>query len=110
SPVRRTALPARGGAAVPAGPTALAAPRAEAGGPSLAHSDRPAHAPAAAALADRDRLDRHDRRRGRDRVRDQAVGRQPVPDPLIVDGADTALRRGPGLRGPSLGPSACEPV
>ena len=38
------------------------------------------------------RLDRHDRRRGRDRARDQGVGRQPVPHPVLVDGADAALR------------------
>ena len=48
--------------------------------------------PAARPWRDRDRLDRHDRRRGRDRARDQGVGREPVPDPVVVDGADAALR------------------
>ena len=44
-------------------------------------------------LAGHDRLDRDDRRRDRDRARDQGVGRQPVPDPVLVDGADAALRQ-----------------
>ncbi len=46
------------------------------------------------------RLDPHDRRRDPDRARAQAVGGQPVPDPVVVDGADSQLREGacvPGL-------------
>ena len=36
-------------------------------------------------------------RRDRDRARAQAVGRQPVPDPVVVDGADAPLREGAGV-------------
>ena len=39
-----------------------------------------------------DRLARHDPRRDPDRARDQAVGDQPVPDPVQLDGADAPLR------------------
>ena len=46
----------------------------------------------AARLARGDRLGRHDRRRGRNRARDQGLGRQSVQDPVVVDGADPALR------------------
>ena len=57
------------------------------------------------------RLDGDDRRRDRDRARDQGVGRQPVPDPVVVDGADAALRAaGRRLRGALLRPRAREPL
>ncbi len=46
----------------------------------------------AAAVADRDRLGGDDHRRVADRPRAQAMGRQPVPDPVLVDGAHAALR------------------
>ena len=46
----------------------------------------------AAQRARRARLGLHDRRRDRDRVRAEGVGRQPVPHPVVVDGADAALR------------------
>ena len=58
-----------------------------------------------------DRLGRHDRRRGRDRAARQGVRRQPVPDPVVVDGADAPLRpAGDRLRGALLRPGAREPV
>ena len=54
---------------------------------------------------DHDRLDRDDRRRDRDRPRDQGVGREPVSDPVVLDGADAALRAArQRLRGAVLGP------
>src|SRR5205823_6645093 len=93
-------------AELPAGAPALAA-----GAPPLAQPARPADGRTAAAVADRDRLDRDDRRRDRDRARDQGLGGQPVPDPVVVDGADAALRAaGPGLRGPPLRPRARQPL
>ena len=54
--------------------------------------DRPPDRGAAARLAGHDRLARHDPRRDRDRARDQAVGHQPVPHPVELDGADAPLR------------------
>ena len=48
-------------------------------------TQRPGHA----------RLDPHHRRRDPDRARAQAVGRQPVPHPVVVDGADAELRERP---------------
>ena len=47
----------------------------------------------------------------RDRAARQGVGRQPVPDPVVVDGADAALRPPASrLRGALLRPGAREPV
>ena len=72
---------------------------------------RSRHRAPSAPAAHRRRLDRHDRRRGRDRARDQGVGRQPVPDPVVVDGADAPLRpAGRRLRGALLGSRAREPL
>ena len=76
---------------------------------------RPYDAGASAALAGGDRLDPDDRGRRADRARDQGVGREPVPDPVVVDGADPALRaqlerRGARLRGPVLRPCARLPL
>ena len=55
-------------------------------------SDRPPDGGVAARAASHDRLARHDPRRDPDRARDQAVGDQPLPHPLELDGADAALR------------------
>ena len=62
-------------------PSRSAAVRA--GTRSVRQPGRPAHASAAARLADHDRLGRHDRRCDRDRARDQGLGRQPLPDPVL---------------------------
>ena len=52
-----------------------------------------------------------DRWRDRDRTRDQGLRRQPVPDPVVVDGADAPLRAaGLRLRGAVLRPRAREPL
>ena len=48
--------------------------------------------PDAAAVAQRRRLGRDDRPRRRVRARVRGRGRQAVPDPLLVDGADAPLR------------------
>ena len=69
-------------------------------------SDR-LHREPAAAVADRGRLDRHDRRRGRDRAADQGVGREPVPHPVVVDGADAALREAGATAARRDSPTAC---
>ena len=52
---------------------------------------RPPHRRFAERLAGHDRLARDDPGRDRDRARDQDLGREPVPDPLELDGADAAL-------------------
>src|SRR5919206_536697 len=80
-PVRRAGLDAEGGGAAATAASALEEP------------DRPVDIPATAAVADRDRLDRHRRGRDRDRARDQGLGREPLPDSVLVNGADAALRR-----------------
>ena len=74
---------------------------------ALAQPGRPAHARAAARLARHDRLGRDDRRRDRDRARDQGLGRQPVPDPVLVDGADAALRPRRAAAARRASPTAC---
>ena len=72
---------------------------------------RPPHRRPAERLAGHDRLARHDPRRDRDRARDQDLGREPVPDPVELDGADAALRAPrPRLRGALLRPRARLPV
>ena len=54
--------------------------------------EEPDRAPRAAARVDGGpRLAGHDRRCGRDRARDQGVGRQPVPHPDVLDGAAAPL-------------------
>ena len=54
----------------------------------------------AAVRPRRARLGAHDRGRRPDRARAQGVGREPVPDPVLVDGAHAPLRpAGAGLRG-----------
>ena len=69
-----------------------------------AEPDRPARP---AALADRDRLGADDRRRVLDRARDQGWVVEPLPDPVLVDGADAALRPArPGLPG-AASPTGC---
>ena len=68
-------------------PASRAAP-----GAALAQPGRPADPRPARLVAGDDRLDRHDRRRGRDRAARQGLRRQPVPHPVVVDGADAALR------------------
>ena len=79
--------------------------------PTLAEPRRPAHARSAEPAPRHDRLDRHDRRRDRDRPARQGVRRQPVPDPVVVDGADAALRAARRrLRGALLRSGAREPV
>ena len=57
--------------------------------------------------AGHDRLDRHDRRRDRDRAARQGVRRQPVPDPVVVDGADAALRPAASPAARRASPTAC---
>ena len=71
----------------PPPPTRPAAPLAEPG--------RPTHARPAATAPRHDRLGRHDRRRRRDRAARQGLRRQPVPHPVVVDGADAALLPSP---------------
>ena len=61
-------------------------------GPSTEKPDRRTHARPAAPVAHRHRLGGDDPRRRRDRARDQGLRRQPVPHPVLVDGADAALR------------------
>ena len=70
-------------------------------------SARSRHRAPPAATADRGRLDRHDRRRGRDRARDQGVGHQPVPHPVVVDGVDAALCEAGGRAASRGSPTAC---
>ena len=82
-----------------------------AAGAALPQPRRPAHPRPAARLARHDRLGGDDRRRDRDRARDQGVGREPVPDPVLVDGADAPLRPArERLRGALLRPRAREPL
>ena len=59
--------------------------------PTLAQPGRPADPRPARLVAGDDRLGRHDRRRRRDRAAREGVRRQPVPHPVVVDGADAAL-------------------
>ena len=78
---------------------------------ALPQPRRPADSRPAARLARHHRLGGDDRRRDRDRARDQGVGRQPVPDPVLVDGADAPLRAArERLRGALLRPRAREPL
>ena len=63
-----------------------------AGGHRVRNPHRPPDRAASRALAVGDRLGAHDRDRDRRRAPDQGVGRQPVPDPVVVHGADAALR------------------
>ena len=53
---------------------------------------RPSLPRPAAGRPRRARLGADDRRRDRDRVRAEDVGGQPIPHPVVVDGADAALR------------------
>ena len=74
-------------------------------------SARQGHRQASSPRPPRRGLGRHDRRRHRDRARDQGLCREPVPDPVLVHGADAPLRPpGHRLRGALLGPRAREPV
>ena len=62
-----------------------------------------------------DRLARHDPGRDPDRARDQAVGDQPVPDPVELDGADAPLRATRATAASrraasSAAPTACSPA
>ena len=75
-----------GAAAPPDGPPRSPPARA------VAQPGRPAHPRPAALAAGHDRLGRDDRRRDRDRAAREGVRDQPVPDPLVVDGAHAALR------------------
>src|SRR5204863_392564 len=51
------------------------------------------------------------RRRRRDRPRREGLGREPVSDPVVVDGADAPLRETRAvLRGTLLRPRAREPA
>ena len=63
-------------------------------------SARPALSRPATQCPGHARLDPHHRGSDPDRARTQGVGRQPVPHPVVVDGADAELREGspePGL-------------
>src|SRR5918995_1243823 len=110
---------AGGGAACGAGARAGRAPgglpradrHADRAAAPVAEPGRPLHAGSSARLAGHDRLDRDDRGGDRDRARDQSVGRQPLSDPVLVDGAHAALRAaGERLRSALLRPRAREPV
>ena len=80
-------------------------------GPRPEKPDRPVDAWSSAPVANRHRLGDHDPRRDRDRPRDQGLRRQPVPDPVVLDGADPALRAArERLRVAVVGPRAREPV
>ena len=62
-------------------------------------------------LADGPRLGGDDRGRRRRSARDQDLGREPLPDSVVVDGADPALRGARArLRGLHVRPRAREPV
>ena len=61
--------------------------------------------------APRSRITDRRRRSARRIARDQGVDREPVPDPLVLDGADAPLRAaGHRLRRPLLGSRAREPL
>ncbi len=60
--------------------------------PAQPRSARPPLSRPAARRAGHARLDPHHRRRDPDRARAQGVGREPVPHPVVVDGADAELR------------------
>ena len=76
-------------------------------GADVAEPGRPHDAQPPAPVADRDRLGRDDHRRDPDRARAQAVDRQPVPDPVLVDGADAALRAARARAARRTSPTAC---
>ena len=75
---------------VPASPRARRA-SAAASRATLAESRRPAHARSPERASGHDRLGRHDRRGDRDRPAREGLRRQPVPDSVVIDGADAAL-------------------
>ena len=84
--------------------------RARAGAP-LARSARPALSGSLARRARHARLGPHDRRSDPHRARDQALGHQPVPDPVVVDGAVPPLREAAKGRAASAArATACSPA
>ncbi len=89
----------------------LAAERSQRAEPPLRGPIDRLTARSAEPVADRRRLGADDRDRGRRRAPDQGVRRQPVPDSLLVDGADPALRAArPRLRGELQRPRDREPL
>ena len=79
--------------------------------PQLRNPVDGSHARLAAPVAHRHRLGGDDPGRGRDRARDQGLRRQSLPDPVLVDGADAALRPARlRLHGAVLRPRARRPV
>ena len=74
-------------------------------------SSRSPDQPRPGAVEERPRLDAFDRRRGGRRPRGESGGRQPVPGPVRLDGADAPLRAARGrLPRRSFGPRRRQPL